>query len=261
MATLLIVGDPEKYGFELPEPLPPLAYETVAVGRHLRLTDLNGALGLDGETLARLNPELRRGTTPAETYSLKVPSAVAPSFDEKLAALPAYVPPPQVSYARHRVRPGETLSTIARRYRTSINAIAKANHLRSRNRIRVGQRLKIPARGGSASVLTVSNVPRASLKHTVRSGDSLWSLASRYGTTVDRIKADNGLRGDRLVIGQRLRIETGDRTDSHSYRVRRGDTIGRIAAARNLPVDSILAANGLSRSSTIYPGQVIRFPK
>jgi membrane-bound lytic murein transglycosylase D len=88
----------------------------------------------------------------------------------------------------------------------------------------------------------------------------LWSLASRYGTTVDRIKSDNGLRGDRLAVGQKLTIKTGTRAGSRSYTVRRGDTIGRIAKAQKLPINSILLANGLSRSSTIYPGQVIRFP-
>jgi len=260
VATLAIVNDPEKYGFELPEPLPPIDYETVPVGRHVRLIDLDRALDLERETLSRLNPELRRGTTPAETYALRVPSGVTPSFDAKLAALPPYAPPPEATFARHRVRPGDTLSTIARRYRTSVGAIVQANHLRSRNRIRVGQHLKIPQRGFSTSVSTGTGVTGASLTHAVHRGESLWSLASRYGTTVDRIRLDNGLRGDQLVVGQRLRIEPASAAGSRSYTVRRGDTIGRIAAAQNVPIDVILAANGLSRSSTIYPGQVIRFP-
>jgi membrane-bound lytic murein transglycosylase D len=260
LATLLIVNDPEKYGFELPEPLPPIDYETVPVSRHVRLADLDRALGLEGKTFASLNPELRLGTTPAEPYPMRVPSAVVASFETTLAALPAYVPPPRLSYARHRVRRGETLSTIAHRYRTSVTAIVRANHLRSRNRIRVGQRLKIPQRGGSPSVLVAAGGTGKSLRHTVRRGDNLWRLASRYGTTVDRIKSDNGLRGDQLVVGQKLRIETGSRVASRSYTVRRGDTIGRIAKVLNVSIDSILRSNGLSRSSTIYPGQVLRFP-
>jgi membrane-bound lytic murein transglycosylase D len=213
LATLLIVNDPEKYGFELPDPLPPLDYDTVSVARHVRLADLDRALGLEKETIAGLNPELRRGTTPAETYGLKVPSAVAPSFDTRLAELPPYAPPPELSYALHRVRRGETLSAIARRYRTSVNAIVSVNHLRSRNRIRVGQRLKIPQRGGAtaASAAIATGSQAASLRYTVRRGDSLWKLASRYGTTVNRIKRDNGLRGDRITIGQKLTIKTGVR--------------------------------------------------
>jgi len=260
LATLLIVRDPGKYGFELPEPFPPVPYETAPVSRHVRLADLDDALGLERETLARLNPELRRGTTPAETYALRVPPEVAPSFDARLAALPPHVPPPQQTYARHRVRRGETLSTIARRYRTSVDAIVRASNLRSRNQIRVGQRLKIPQRGGSGPARAATGAAGISRSHTVRRGDSLWRLASSYGTTVDRIKADNGLRGDRLVIGQGLSINAGSRAGSRSYTVRRGDTIGGIAKSQNVPVKSILLVNGLSRSSTIYPGQVIRFP-
>jgi membrane-bound lytic murein transglycosylase D len=206
VATLAIVRDPEKYGFELPELLPPLPTETVPVSRHVRLHDLERALGLEREILTSLNPELRRGTTPSETYALRVPAAVTASFDTTLAALASYVPPAEVTYARHRVRPGETLSTIARRYRTSIDSIVRVNHLRSRNQIRVGQHLKIPQRGISTAALS----------------------------------ATGGAR---------------------SYTVRRGDTITRIAEARNVPINSILAANGLSRSTTIYPGQVIRFPE
>jgi membrane-bound lytic murein transglycosylase D len=262
LATLAIVGDPEKYGFELPDPLPRVDYDTVSVTRHVRLADLDGALGLEGKTIAGLNPELRHGTTPAETYELKVPAAVAASFDTQLAELPPYTPPPEVSYGVHRVRRGETLSVIARRHRTSVTAIVRANHLRSRNRIRVGQRLKIPQRGGSthASALAATGAQPKSLKYAVGRGDSLWKLASRYGTTVDRIKSDNGLRGDRLAVGQKLAIRTGNPAGSGSYTVRRGDTIGRIAQAKNVPIHSILRSNGLSRSSTIYPGQVLRIP-
>jgi len=257
LATLVILRDPGKYGFELPERLPPVPFETVAVTQHVRLTDLERALALEPETLARLNPELRRGTTPAESYDLKVPAEIARSVETQLAALPPYVPPPEETYVVHRVRRGETLSSIARRSRTSVKAIVRANHLRSGNQIRVGQRLKIPQRGGTAAVSTAA-APAASLTHTVRRGDSLWSLASRYGTTVDRIRSDNGLHGERLLVGQRLKIETGD-PDSRRYTVRRGDTISRIAEVQNVPVDSILRSNGLSRSSKIYPGQVLVF--
>jgi membrane-bound lytic murein transglycosylase D len=262
LATLAIVSDPEKYGIELPEPLPPVRTEGASIARHVQLADLDGALGLDKGTLADLNPELRRGTTPATSYALRVPRAVAPSFETKLAALPAYAPPPEATFARHRVRRGETLSTIARRYRTSVAAIARENNLRSRNRIRVGQRLKIPQRGGRAKVVRAAPAKAsASWRHTVRRGDSLWKLASHYGTTVDRIKRDNSLRSNQLAVGQRLKIETGPAAGARRYTVRSGDTIGRIAKRHAVSVDAMLRANGLSRRSTIHPGQVLHLPK
>jgi len=243
LATLLIVRDPQQFGFELPEPLPAVAFEKVAVER------------------PALNPELRHGVTPAKAYELNVPPTAAPAFATKLAELPAYTPPKN-TYATHRVRRGETLSTIARRHGTSVNAIVRANNLRSRNRIRIGQRLKIPSRGAaiSAPARIATGGQAASLTHSVRRGDSLWKLASRYGTTVDRIKRDNGLRNDRLHVGQRLRISTGIPEGSRTYAVRRGDTVGKIAKAHRVSVNSMLRANGLSNRSKIYPGQTLIIP-
>ena len=94
----------------------------------------------------------------------------------------------------------------------------------------------------------------------MRRGDSLWKLASRYGTTVDRIKRDNSLRNDRLHVGQRLRISTGIPEGSRTYAVRRGDTVGKIAKAHRVSVNSMLRANGLSSRSKIYPGQTLIIP-
>ena len=261
LATLLIVRDPEEYGFDLPQPLPPVDFETVSVARHVKLTDLDRALGLESKTLAALNPELRRGVTPAGAYELNVPPPAAPAFDATLAELAPYFPPKD-TYTIHRVRRGETLSTIARRHGTSVNSIVRANNLRSRHRIRSGQRLKIPLRGATvqASTPIATGAQAATLSRPVRRGDSLWKLASRYGTTVDRIKRDNGLRSDRLSIGQTLVINTGVPDGARTYEVRRGDTVGKIARTYSVSIDSVLRANGLSRSSTIYPGQVLVIP-
>ena len=163
-------------------------------------------------------------------------------------------------YVTHRVRRGQTLSTIARRYGTSVNAIVRANNLRSRHRIRAGQRLKIPTRGAPVPPAIASGGQATSTTYRVRRGDNLWKLASRYGTTVERIKRDNGLTSDRLAIGQRLQINTGIPAGSGTYTVRRGDTVGKIAQAHRVSLGSVLRANGLSRSSTIYPGQVLIIP-
>jgi membrane-bound lytic murein transglycosylase D len=260
MATLAIVRDPSKYGIELPEPYPALAFETVTVSRHLRLSDVDAALGLERNALIDMNPELRRSTTPADGYALRVPAAVAAAFEEAVAAMPAYEPPREITYARYRVRRGDTLSAIARRYGTSVSAIVQANRLGSRHRIREGQRLGIPQKSSVRASSAPGTAGAMTLTHTVRRGDSLWKLASHYGSTVDRIKRDNGLQGTNLAIGQRLEVRTGAALGSRHYTVRRGDTVGRIAEAEDVSLDRLLRTNGLSRSSTIYPGQRIYLP-
>lgn len=98
----------------------------------------------------------------------------------------------------HTVRSGDTLSRLAKRYRTTIRAIRRANGLRSDN-LRIGKRLTIPSRGrrGRASRRT---------HHKVSSGDSLSRIARRYNTTVAKLRRTNRLRSDRIRVGQRLRL-------------------------------------------------------
>jgi len=146
IAALLIIQDPEKYGFELPEPDPPIKYEIVLVDKPVKLTSLSETLGLEKEVLADLNPELRHDATPEREYHLNVPEDFGRQTLIAFQSLTRWIPP-EASYIIHRVRRGETVSGIARRYRTSISAIARLNHLRRNYMIKPGQRLKIPTRG------------------------------------------------------------------------------------------------------------------
>lgn len=237
LATLAILEDPGRYGFVLPEPLPAVSYEAIEIARATQLEALDRALAFEPGTLARMNPELRRNATPKEPYLLKIPLGTGAALTASLATLPKWDPPAvasvQFESGSHRVRSGDTLSRIATRYHTSVAAIMSANHLRS-DRLSLGQRLRIPGRAGGsrragsgdsrAASLAPAPAPVANqatggggagtpadgeVRHQVRSGDSLWQLASRYGTTVERIRSDNGLNGNALLPGQILVIRTG----------------------------------------------------
>ena len=148
LAALQIIESPEKHGMTLPEPDRPTTARAVArVERSVKLDRLDEALGLPPGTLAALNPELRRQATPKRAYDLRVPAGQEEALLAQVGALPEWTPPPAPRHATHRVRSGETLSVIARRYGTSVSAIMRANGLSSANRLRVGQRLNIPGRG------------------------------------------------------------------------------------------------------------------
>jgi membrane-bound lytic murein transglycosylase D len=146
IAALLIINNPEKYGFDLPQPDPPLQFETVTISHPFKLSALAASLGIDASQLALLNPELRQDSTPSYEYALRVPVSYGDKVIAAAPNLPRWIPP-EAQYTWHYVRSGETLSTIAARYRTSVSAIARLNGLRSVNYIKPGQRLKIPGRG------------------------------------------------------------------------------------------------------------------
>jgi membrane-bound lytic murein transglycosylase D len=209
IATLLIVGDPAKYGFDLPSPDPSLEYETVRVDAPIKLAALAQSLGVDAALLVTLNSELRHDSTPNYPYDLRVPEGYGEKCLACVAALPPYVPPDIVTDV-HIVRSGDTLGAIARRYRTSVDAIVRLNGLRSRTLIYPGQRLRVPSRGSvEAAPPAPEAKPGETVTYVVRLGDTLFQIAKTYKTTVDRIKAANGLSSDILYVGQKLVVEAG----------------------------------------------------
>lgn len=210
IATLLIVGDPAKYGFDLPTPDPPVQCESIEVNAAVKLATLSQNLGLDPASLVALNSELRHDSTPNYAYDLRVPAGYGEKCLACIASLPQYIPPDVVT-DRHTVRPGDTLGAIANRYRTSVNAIKSLNGLRS-NLIRPGQVLRVPSRGGvetPAAATAPAAQPGETITHIVKNGDNLFQIAKTYKTTVEKIKAANGLSSDILVVGQKLVIEVG----------------------------------------------------
>jgi LysM repeat protein len=169
----------------------------------------------------------------------------------------------------HVVQRGETLSSIARRYGTSVNTLVRANGLRNANFIWVGQRLTIPGSstgGGSRTSGGGSGI------HIVRWGETLYSIARRYGTSVNALVRTNGLRNANYIYaGQRLRIagSSGGTSGGSSggssasgggtvHVVQRGQTLHSIAQRYGTTAAAIAATNGLRNPNFIYVGQRLR---
>lgn len=163
----------------------------------------------------------------------------------------------------YRVRSGDTLTSIARRWHITTKSIVTANRLRS-DRLRAGQRL----------VLTVPNVQRASIPaassgnssghhviHTVRSGDTLDAIARRYGVTVAGLRMTNRLEGNIIRAGQRLRIpgDTTTESDTVIYTVKSGDTLSTVAERYRVSVTKLKRANRLT-SNMLRVGDRLEIP-
>ena len=263
-ATLHIVKNPGKYGFDDLSAGAPPRFETLEINRQVHLKYIAEAIGSDLETLRALNPELRYNIVPPEPYKLRVPHGRKENLRTAIKTIPV-AKLPQRAYVWHRVRYGQNLSAIARRYRTSVSAIMRANNLRRRNMIRAGKRLKIPLRGYKTSKSVAVQRPTAPRRttglHYVRKGDSLWIIAKRYGTTVKKIKKANGLYSNRLAIGQRLKVPgvkrepLPDTSRLNTYRVQRGDSPYTIARKHQIQLERLLRINRLTPRSKIFPGQ------
>ena len=205
LATLHILKDPEKYGFEFQDPKEPLLYESVDIVKQIQLKVLAKELGVDYIELTGLNPELRQQVTPATPYSLKVPVGKGEVLLAKLDSIQKWMPP-QNAYVYHRVRSGETLSLIAKRYRTKVSYIVRANNIRQKHFIRAGQKLKIPLKGSSSRRIYASNELLSDGRYKIRKGDSLWLIAKKFNTNTKKLQRINKLRDTRLYVGQYLKI-------------------------------------------------------
>lgn len=162
---------------------------------------------------------------------------------------------------KHKVQRGESLSVIANKYGTDVEAIVQTNKLKSNN-LAVGQILTIPGGSrGPVHVPVVSNpVETETVTHVVKSGDYLGKLASTYKVSVDAIKRENNLRADTLKLGQKLKITVSLKDKPlRKHTVARGEFLGKIASKYNVSVQSIREANKL-RSDNLAVGQVLIIP-
>ncbi|MEH0022764.1 MAG: LysM peptidoglycan-binding domain-containing protein [Desulfobacter sp.] len=266
LATVHIVNNLDKYGIKAKTPLSPIAYKSFDIKKQVRLKDIAKEINVDTTLLKTLNPELRHALLPPETYSLKIPEQQADIFLAKLDKIKTtYTPPPM--YVYHRVRKGDTLSGIAKKYRTSVKAISSCNKIYRSHRIIAGKVLKIPTKnypgGGYVASNTSKTVipPGKSVTYKVRRGDNLWIIAKKFSTTTKQIMARNRLSGTTLHIGQTLVISSGKTAatakskGAGTYKVKSGDSPFLIAKRHNMSLNRLLALNHLNKRSKIYPGQ------
>ena len=211
IAAALIDKNPEHYGFKV-DPEPPLEFETATLRKPVDLRRVARACGIAYDDLAELNPELRTFVTPRETsgYALHVPKGLAAAVEEKAGALPEAAVP---AVRRHRVRKGETIARIAARFGVSAAALADANDLPLRARLTPRRMLVIPDREPEAFARVSHRRAKAEparasrTRYRVRKGDTLFSIANRHHTTVDKLREWNDLEQDAAIRpGERLAV-------------------------------------------------------
>ncbi len=256
LALADIIKHADKYGIELPEVPNRPRLQQVETGGQVDLQLAAEMAGMSLAELKHLNPGYTRNlTSPDGPGQLLVPIGRAQALQLALAELP---PSQRARWATYRVRRGDSLSGIAQRQGSTVAALRKANNLVAGQPLGVGQALVIPGGQPQPAREAAQKRSTGSKEYRVRQGDSLSSIARNAGVTVAELKQWNGLRQSHLQIGQRLKLQAGQRpmaTRTINYQVRRGDSLSSIAEQFRISIADLLRWNQLDRRTPLKTGQ------
>jgi membrane-bound lytic murein transglycosylase D len=293
IAALLIAKEPEKYGFTDISYYEPLRYDTLTVGPGMSLEAI--ALISDSTTkeIKKLNQELKLGKTPLnrDQYEVKIPQATAEIAMKNLSRLHSIV---TTGYKNHKIKKGDTLSSIAKRYNINKTTLLKVNDLHN-GKLAYGRSLKIPyntiayqliPEGSSQAVAAYKN---NLILHRIQSGDSISKISKKYNVPPEMIVGWNGLKNVHSIrAGQQLAlyIDYGDARKTEEnfaevasvtadkkkskisisdttyewYNVQNGDTLWTISKKYSTSTADIKKLNNL-KSNLIHPGSQLKLKK
>jgi membrane-bound lytic murein transglycosylase D len=198
LALTLIAKDAAHYGIQV-DPEQPVPTDVVKPGRAIDLRLVAETIDVDVDTLRNLNPALLRLATPDDpSFEMHLPVGSAEKFSAEIADIPA---DKWVSWRRHRIEAGETLTSIAKKYRVTPAAISDANNLDRHAALDVGEKLIIPA---AAPVESKSRLVR----YRVRKGDTLGGIADRFSVPTEDVRKWNHMSTNHVSRGMVLRIYT-----------------------------------------------------
>ena len=276
-----LFANPEQYGLELLPITRESQYAVVELDGQIDLALAAELAGLTINELYQFNPAFNRwATSPNGPHRLLLPEHKADEFIRALEEIP---PEKRINWVRHKIKTGETLSEISRKYRTTAALIKSINKIKG-SQIRAGKYLMIPT--ATKSLLSydlsqksrlnqIQNTPRSGNKqnHIVRAGQSLWSISRKYGVTTSALAKWNGMAPiDTLRVGQKLVVwtrrassvqkvsytDTSPNQGLHAlrYTVRKGDSLSLIADRFNIRVSDIKRWNKIGKY--LQPGQSIK---
>jgi len=294
LALSIMSRDPDRYGHPGLRKDPPLEFDRATLDGPTDLALLARLAGSTVDEIKLFNPQLTRTVTPPgyRAYEVRIPRGAGEAFRTAYAALPASEKIASVR-ASYRVRKGDTLAGMARRFGTSASVLAEANGISVNAHLATGMTLVVPggvetassrgrARSRPSAVRPGAAEVRSDGRYIVRPGDTLSDIARRHGMTVARLTAMNGISDAQILRpGQSLNVRpTGEDASPAApraaaapsdgktavasgaarkvtYRVRRGDNLYRIAQRHGITLDSLLSWNNLSDASRIYPGDIL----
>ena len=281
LALKEIITNPELYDVSLRCIPDAPGFREVKISSQIDLALAAELADIDVETLYRYNPAFNRwATDPEGPFRLILPPEAAETFALNYAELE---PDEHLSWTRHKIKSGETLSHIAVKYNTSVKHLKKVNNIRSNN-IRAGKHLLIPVSSKKHSSYALSSSQRLKklqnskagsgktrVNHIVQNGESFWEISRKYDVNMHSLAKWNGMairdplrKGQKLVVwtgkaGKQLASTAGpgNTIKPISYTVRNGDSLSRIASRYKVNVKDLHRWNTI-KGKYIQPGQKLK---
>ena len=269
LAIFLINKNPEKYGFTINSE-PDMSWITKNIDKQLSFNQISEIANVSPKTLQIYNPEIKRGIIQPKKdssyYQLRLPANKNYDDFDSLYALLNEETTRSLLIVEHTVKRGENLSLISKRYKVKIQDITSMNRISAKKYLQPGQKLQIPTQGYDEYVKSLINTSNTTkIYHTVRTGDTLSEIASKYRTSIKKIKKWNGIRENDNVIyvGKKLiifisaneyeKINTNVKK-TINYKVRYGDSLSKISYKFGVRITDIRKWNNL-KSDLIKVGQ------
>lgn len=275
LAIAQIVGDPARYDVALKPIANEPYFEAVETGGQIDLAQAADMAGISLEELYLLNPAYNRwATRPEGDDHILVPVNNASRLHNALSQIPEEQ---RLAWTEYRIRRGDSLNSIARRFHTTTGMLRGMNRLRG-NTIIAGETLLVPQPSRNAENYSLSEDQRLvrsqnravsgrqKVEYRVRSGDTLWEIARDHGVGVRELAGWNNMAPrDPLRVNQKLVVWSRSAVSSQPahpdmirkvrYAVRRGDSLYRIANRFNVSINEIQNWNGIDRGNYLHPGQ------
>lgn len=273
LALAEIISNPSRIDLELPYVPNAPVIDWVELEHQIDLGVASKLANISLSDLYKLNPGYNHwSTAPDGPHRLFLPVDATAGFLEQVNAL---APEERINWTRYTIQSGDSLSSIAQRHQTTVGAIQSLNGLNT-NQIKAGSHIFVPSLNISNTDydfdIAQFNFPRTyyseqEIAYTVKAGDSLWKIAKSHNVSINQLRSWNGLTGEQyLRPGQKLKLYqnmpyTNKQSSSPeivrkiNYRVRRGDSINKIAQRFHVSSQEINQWNGLSKNHNLKPGE------
>jgi membrane-bound lytic murein transglycosylase D len=249
LAAIIITKNPTQYGFDDVQLDAPIVTDTVMVNYAVDIRLAADIVGAQVQDLLALNPGLLRMSTPpadtlAEPFALHLPAGTAALYEQRIAAIPEEK---RTQWRYHRVTPDDTLDTVARSYHVSVNQLAAVNQLQEGDSLAKVEALVIPV-----------PLPPAPVRHTeiyrARRGETLITIADRFGVSLDDLHRWNHIGGTSVQAGQRVRVTEPAHVSSSALR-RDRETSATSASKGAASGSSRKGASGAGKTKSAATGK------